>query len=135
MTIIAGIPIPSNSPIFLAVVGIHVLLGLACTITEIVAMLTVKGGGRHSDFGTIYYWCLSAAFVTAFGAHLTALRHIPSTRNECDFDAFMRISVNLFCSAELYQLFAFSSLSKRMMTKRFGAVPSKAVILSVRLMY
>ena len=65
MTVIAGIPIPSTSPVFLAVVGIHVLLGLACTIIGIVAMLMVKGRGRHSDFGTVYYWCLSGVFVTA----------------------------------------------------------------------
>ncbi len=67
MTIIAGIPIPSDSPVFLAVVGIHVLFGLACTIAGIAAMLAVKGRGRHSDFGTIFYWCLSGVFVTAIG--------------------------------------------------------------------
>jgi hypothetical protein len=37
VTIIAGIPIPSTSPIFLALVGVHVLLGMVCTITGIVA--------------------------------------------------------------------------------------------------
>ena len=67
MTVVAGIPIPSDSPVFLAGVGIHVLFGLACTIAGIAAMLVVKGRGRHSDFGTIYYWCLSAVFVTAIG--------------------------------------------------------------------
>jgi hypothetical protein len=67
MTVIAGIPIPSNSPLFLAVVGLHVLLGLACTIIGMLAMLRVKGRGRHSDFGTIYYWCLSGVSVTALG--------------------------------------------------------------------
>ena len=65
VTVIAGIPIPSTSPLFLAVVAIHVLLGLGCTITGIVAMLSSKGRGRHSNFSTIYYWCLSAVFVTA----------------------------------------------------------------------
>ena len=53
VTIIAGIPIPSTSPLFLSVVGFHVLLGLACTVTGMVAMLSVKGRGRHSNFGTI----------------------------------------------------------------------------------
>jgi hypothetical protein len=28
-------------------------------------MLSKKGRGRHSSFGTIYYWCLFAVFVTA----------------------------------------------------------------------
>lgn len=67
MTVIAGIPIPSNSPVFLAVVGLHVLLGLACAIAGMAAMLRAKGRGPHSDFGTIYYWCLSGVFVTAIG--------------------------------------------------------------------
>ena len=65
ITVIAGIPIPSTSPVFLATVGIHVVFGLACTMAGVVAMLSNKGRGRHSDFGTIYYWCLAAVFVTA----------------------------------------------------------------------
>ena len=32
MTIVAGIEIPSANPVFLTVVGIHVMLGLACTV-------------------------------------------------------------------------------------------------------
>lgn len=52
--IIAGITIPSNSPFFLSVVGVHILLGLACTIAGLVVMLSKKGRGRHSSFGTIY---------------------------------------------------------------------------------
>jgi uncharacterized membrane protein len=62
---IAGIPIPSTSPTFLCFVGLHIVVALACTITGVVAMLSSKGRGRHSYFGTIYYWCLSAAVVTA----------------------------------------------------------------------
>jgi hypothetical protein len=63
--IVAGIPIPSSDPVFLAVVGVHVLLGLTCTITGIVAMLSPKRRGRHPQFGSIYFWCLSGVFVTA----------------------------------------------------------------------
>lgn len=65
VTNIAGILIPSTSPLFLAVVAVHVLLGLACTVTGIIAMLSTKGRGRHSNFGTIYFWCLSGVFATA----------------------------------------------------------------------
>src|SRR5215831_9614425 len=71
-TIIAGIAIPSTSPLFLSVVGFHVLLGLGCTASGIIAMLSKKGRGRHSSFGTIYYWSLFAVFVTATG--LSAVR-------------------------------------------------------------
>ncbi len=64
-TIIAGIAIPSVSPVFLALVGIHVLLGIACVITGFMAMLSEKRRARHPQFGTIYYWCLSMVFATA----------------------------------------------------------------------
>jgi hypothetical protein len=55
MTIVAGIEIPSTNPVFLTVVGIHVLLGLACTITGVVAMLSRKRAGGHPRYGTIYF--------------------------------------------------------------------------------
>jgi hypothetical protein len=66
-TIIASIVVPSISPLFLSVVGLHILLGLACTIAGLVAMLSKKGRGKHSSFGTIYYRCLLAVFLTAAG--------------------------------------------------------------------
>ena len=50
LTIIAGIPIPSTSPVFLAVVGFHVLLGLICTLVGIVAMLSKKGARKALEF-------------------------------------------------------------------------------------
>lgn len=64
-TVVAGIEIPSVSPFFLAVVALHVLFGLTCVIAGIAAMLSPKGRGRHSTFGTIYFWSLSAVFVSA----------------------------------------------------------------------
>ena len=63
-TVILGIPIPSTDPIFLSVVGIHVLFGLAAVVTGALAMLSKKGRGRHSNFGTIYFWSLSGVFAT-----------------------------------------------------------------------
>jgi hypothetical protein len=71
-TIVAGIVIPSDSPFFLTVVGLHVLVGVACVITGIIAMLSDKGPGRHPQFGTIYYWCLSVVFASA--SVLSAMR-------------------------------------------------------------
>jgi uncharacterized membrane protein len=64
-TIVAGIPIPSTSPVFLAIVALHVFVGLACAVAGVVAMLSHKGHGRHSTFGTIYFWSLVALFVSA----------------------------------------------------------------------
>jgi hypothetical protein len=66
-TNIAGIEIPSTNPIFLAGVGIHILLGLGCVVTGAVAMLSPKRAGRHPRYGTIYFWCLAGIFVTASG--------------------------------------------------------------------
>ena len=65
VTIIAGIEIPSTSPIFLTIVGLHIAVGLASVIAGAVAMLSPKAPGRHPTFGTIYYWCLAAVFVSA----------------------------------------------------------------------
>jgi hypothetical protein len=62
---VGGIEIPSTNLAFLAIVAVHVLFGLACTITGIIAMLSPKRSGRHPWFGTIYYWCLTGVFLTA----------------------------------------------------------------------
>ena len=72
MTIVAGIEIPSTNPVFLTVVGIHVLLGLAGTVTGVIAMLSRKRAGRHPRYGTIYFWCLGGVFLTA--SSLAAVR-------------------------------------------------------------
>jgi hypothetical protein len=72
ITNFAGIDIPSTHPVFLAVVGVHILLGLACTITGAIAMLSRKHTGRHPRYGTIYFWCLAVAFLTS--ASLAAVR-------------------------------------------------------------
>lgn len=64
-TVVAGIPIPSTSPIFLTVVALHVLVGLLCVVAGAVAMLSPKRSGRHPTFGTIYCWGLVAMFVSA----------------------------------------------------------------------
>src|SRR5258706_4467550 len=61
----AGIVVPCNSAIFLAVLAIHIPFGITCVIAGIVAMLSRKEHGRHPTFGTIYYWSLSVVFVSA----------------------------------------------------------------------
>jgi hypothetical protein len=70
--IVAGIEIPSTDPAFLAIVAVHVLFGLACTITGVIAMLSQKRTGLHPLFGTIYYWCLLGVFLSA--SSLAAVR-------------------------------------------------------------
>lgn len=65
VTIIAGLPIPSTSPVFLAGVGLHVLFGLAAVASGAVAMLSRKRPGRHPRFGRIYVWSLGGLAATA----------------------------------------------------------------------
>jgi uncharacterized membrane protein len=65
--VVAGIPIPSDSPAFLVVLGVHVLAGLAAVLTGLAAMVARKGRGRHSSFGTLYYRSLLLVCVTMAG--------------------------------------------------------------------
>ncbi|MCL4488613.1 MAG: DUF2306 domain-containing protein [Chloroflexi bacterium] len=67
-----GATVPCDSALFLSVLLIHVPLGLTCVVVGLVAMLSRKGSGRHPSAGTIYYWALSAVFVTATA--LSAMR-------------------------------------------------------------
>jgi hypothetical protein len=66
-TIVAGIEVPSTSPVFLTLVGFHVLMGLMCVVTGALAMFSLKRRGRHPTFGNAYFWCLSAVFASASG--------------------------------------------------------------------
>ena len=65
--VFGGIPIPSDAPLFLAILSVHVLFGLAGVVTGAVAMFSKKMAGRHPRFGTYYYWSLAVVFVTAGG--------------------------------------------------------------------
>lgn len=62
---ILGIVIPSTDRVFLGIVALHVLAGLASVIFGLTAMLAAKGRGRHSATGTVYFWCLGGVFLTA----------------------------------------------------------------------
>ena len=66
-TIVFGVPVPSVDPVFLAVVRFHVLVGIACVVAGMTAMLSDKRRGRHSTFGTLYYWCLAVVVGSATG--------------------------------------------------------------------
>ncbi len=63
-TSVAGIPLPSDTPLFLALISLHVAAGLVCVIAGAVAMLSRKGPGRHPQAGAIYYWALATVFLT-----------------------------------------------------------------------
>lgn len=69
---IAGIEVPSTSPVFLATLALHVLAGLVSVITGIIAMLSKKRPGWHPRWGTAFYWSLGVLFASAIV--LTAMR-------------------------------------------------------------
>jgi hypothetical protein len=62
---ILGFDLPSNSPLFLSVLSFHILLGVACAVLGIAAMLIQKRAGKHPQFGTAYFWCLALLFASA----------------------------------------------------------------------
>ena len=43
ITVVLSIPIPSTDPLFLAIVGVHIVFGLASVIAGAAAMLSNKG--------------------------------------------------------------------------------------------
>src|SRR6516225_8592052 len=63
-TTIVGFPLPSDAPLFLAFVAVHVAAGLIAVIAGAIAMLSRKRPGRHPRAGTVYYWALAVVFVT-----------------------------------------------------------------------
>ena len=60
---VAGIRVPCDSSVFLAVLAVHIPFGMVCVLAGLVAILIKKQRGRHPTFGTIYYWGLSVIFV------------------------------------------------------------------------
>lgn len=63
-TNIFGIPVPSTDSVFLTFIVIHILISLICVMSGLLAMLTEKGGKKHSIFGQAYFWSMVASFVT-----------------------------------------------------------------------
>ena len=69
---ILGLPIPSDSPLFLGVLAVHVVAGLGAVVAGAVAMLSPKRPGRHPRLGRFYLRCLAVIAVTM--ALLSAMR-------------------------------------------------------------
>jgi hypothetical protein len=63
--VVQGFEIPSNAPLFLAILSIHILAGLNCVITGFIAMIAKKHQGLHPNSGNIYFWSLLVVFLTA----------------------------------------------------------------------
>lgn len=64
-TEVAGLIIHSDDPLFLSVVGAHVVSGLVAVTAGLVAMFSPKRHGRHSQWGNVYFWAIVAVFASA----------------------------------------------------------------------
>ena len=71
---IQGFQIPSDAPLFLIILSIHILAGLTCALTGVFAMVSKKQHGFYSKSGSIYYWSLSVVFITASVIAITRWR-------------------------------------------------------------
>lgn len=60
-----GFKPPCGSPLFLAMLLLHIPAGMTCVVAGLMAILSQKKAGRHPNFGTVYYWSLAMVFVTA----------------------------------------------------------------------
>lgn len=67
-----GLPLPSDDPVFIGVIVIHILLSFCAVVFGLAAMLKDKNSRGHSMFGRLYYWSIISAFVTVL--ILVALR-------------------------------------------------------------
>ena len=74
VTNVFGIEIPSTDPLFLTIVGAHILVGMAAVGFGAAAIFSRKGRGRHPRFGVYYYWFVIATVATA--TLLTAMRFV-----------------------------------------------------------
>jgi hypothetical protein len=64
---VLGDQVGSTSPVFLAILAVHVIAGLTAVITGAIATLARKGSPRHIRAGRRYYRALTAVFATAAG--------------------------------------------------------------------
>ena len=63
--VVQGFQIPSDAPLFLIILSMHILAGLTCVVIGVLAMLSKKQHGFHSKCGNIYYKSLWIVFTTA----------------------------------------------------------------------
>jgi hypothetical protein len=87
---IQGFEIPSDNPIFLSILAVHILAGLICVIAGLIAILSKKQKGRHSKAGSVYYWVLWIVFITATAVAIMRWKE--------DYHLFL-LGLVSFCSA------------------------------------
>ena len=71
-TEVLGLVIHSGEPVFLTLVGLHVIAGIAAVIAGLAAMFSRKVKGAHPIWGTAYFWAIVS--IVGAAAILTMLR-------------------------------------------------------------
>jgi hypothetical protein len=69
---LVGVPL---SETFALLLVLHVLAGLTCVVTGLVAIVSPKRPARHPRFGGIYFWSLSIVFASATGLAVMRWEH------------------------------------------------------------
>ncbi|HEX9041656.1 MAG TPA: hypothetical protein VF838_11600 [Trebonia sp.] len=64
--------IAGAGPVFLGFLVLHIPAGLTAVMTGVLAATAPKRHGRHTLFGTVYYWAIAVVFATA--AAMAAIR-------------------------------------------------------------
>jgi uncharacterized membrane protein HdeD (DUF308 family) len=65
VTVVAGIVVPSVSPLFLSIVAVHIVIALIAVLSGLIAMLSAKRAGRHPRYGKLYFCSLCGVFGSA----------------------------------------------------------------------
>lgn len=62
---VGGIGMLFKSSAFFPMLGVHILAGLVCVVTGIVAIASGRRGRLHPICGTIYHWSLAVLVISA----------------------------------------------------------------------
>lgn len=73
-TSVFGLPVPEDGKVFLTLIVLHIVLGLTCVVSGIVAMFSQKGQKAHTRAGKVYFAGMTALFVTVI---LTSIMRWP----------------------------------------------------------
>ena len=63
-TVLFGIPIPSDNKVFLTIIVIHIVLGMMCVVSGLVAMLSSKYHPTHPKAGKVYFAGIVLIFIS-----------------------------------------------------------------------
>lgn len=64
MPVIAG-PVPADGVVFTGALAVHIMAGLICVVTGVLATTAAKRRGRHTVAGTVYVWSLAVVVASA----------------------------------------------------------------------